>query len=256
MLSNPPTSAQARQRQHRRQNSTPSAFEGVNISPLSSAANRRQAAHRRGLSLDIRRQQTTPLAARQDFQKVRMTTNNTGLATNPQHHVLREAQQQRTQARPGPNQMQYAAMASNEDENFLISPHDTPHAQRFDSSSCFDVGALRYPYGAQLDMMMQKNQESYYNNMVESKSFDLYANDSALSTPSFMNFANSPAGQAWSVDESGSRRSSRRISDGIMERVTKFEGMGIEEAQRPTTPANQNGTGELLGWTCCNQVAD
>lgn len=254
MLSNPPTSIHARQRQHRRQNSTPSALEGVNISALPNAANRRQAAaHRRGLSLDMRRQHTTPQAARQDFNKVRMTTNNTGLASNPQHHVLREAQQQRIQARPGPNQMQYASMASNDSENFLISPHGTPQAQRFDSSSCFDTNALQFnPYGAQLNMMMQKNQENYANNIAETKTFELYSNDSTLSTPTFMNFPDSPAGQAWSADEAGSRRNSRRISDGIMDRVSKFESMGIEEPQRPTTPQNQNGTSKSFTPFCNN----
>ncbi|KAG8409715.1 Metallothionein expression activator [Metarhizium acridum] len=243
MLPNPPTGVHARQRQHRRQNSTPSALEGVNISPLPSANNRRQAAaHRRGLSLDIRRQQTAPQTARQDFNQVRMTTNNTGLANTSQHHVLPEAQQQRTQARPGPNQMQYASMVTNSNESFLISPHGTPQTQRFAPSSCFDTSTGRFSYPAHLDMMMRKNQENYYNNMVESGSFDLYSNNSALSTPTFMNFSDSPAGQVWSADDATSRRNSRRISDGIMERVNKFESMGIEEVQRPTTPPNQNGT--------------
>ncbi|KHO01033.1 C2H2 transcription factor Swi5 [Metarhizium album ARSEF 1941] len=244
MLPNPPTSVHARQRQHRRQNSTPSALEGVNISPLPNANNRRQAAaHRRGLSLDIRRQQTTKHAARQDFNKVRLTTNSTGLATtSQQHHVLREAQPQRTQARPGPNHMQYTSMVSNSNENFMISPHGTPQTQRFSSPSCFESSAVHFPYQTQLDLMMQKNHENYYNNMAESRNFDLYSNDSALSTPTFVNFPDSPAGQVWSADDAGSRRSSRRISDGIMERVNKFESMGMEETQRPTTPPNQNGT--------------
>ncbi|KAF5136787.1 Metallothionein expression activator [Metarhizium anisopliae] len=228
MLPNSPTGVHARQRQHRRQNSTPSALEGVNISPLSNANNRRQAAaHRRGLSLDMRRHQTTPQTARQDFN---------------QHHVLPEAQQQRTQARPGPNQMQYASMVSNSNESFLISPHGTPQTQRFAPSSCFDTNAGRFSYPAHVDMMMRKNQENYYNNMAESASFDLFSNNSALSTPTFINFPDSPAGQVWPADDASSRRNSRRISDGIMDRVNKFEGMGIEEAQRPTTPPNQNGT--------------
>lgn len=252
MLPNSPTGVHARQRQHRRQNSTPSALEGVNISPLSNANNRRQAAaHRRGLSLDMRRQQTTPQTARQDFNQVRMATNNTGLANTSQHHLLPEAQQQRTQARPGPNQMQYASMVSNSNESFLISPHGTPQTQRFAPPSCFDTNAGRFSFPAHVDMMMRKNQENYYNNMAESASFDLFSNNSALSTPTFINFPDSPAGQVWPADDASSRRNSRRISDGIMDRVNKFEGMGIEEAQRPTTPPNQNGTSEFL-WTLCD----
>ncbi|TWU78168.1 Metallothionein expression activator [Metarhizium rileyi] len=227
MLPNPSTTIRARQRQHRRQASTPSALEGVNISPLPNANNRRQAAaHRRGLSLDMRRQHMPPLTARQDLD---------------QHNVLREAQQQRTQARPGPNHMHYASMVPNESQNFLISPHGTPQTQRFDAS-CFDVDATRFAYQSQVEMMMQKNHDHYYNNHSESRSFDLYSNDSAISTPTFMNFADSPAGQAWSADDANSRRNSRRISDGIMERVSRFESMGVEGPQRPTTPLNQNGT--------------
>lgn len=247
MLSNPPTSSHARQRQHRRQISTPSAFEGVNISQLPNANNRRQAmAHRRGLSLDTRRHQTTQQTARQDLTKVRMNTNITGLANNSQHHILREAQQQRIQARPGPQQLQYVSMASDDSENFLISPHSTPQSQRFDAS-CFDDMPVEFPYdGGQWNMIMQKNHESFADNMAESKNFDLYSNDSALSTPTFMNFPDSPAGQAWSTcDDAASRRNPRRISNGIMERVSKFEHMGMGEPQRPTTPINQNENSKL-----------
>src|SRR6478609_8776490 len=103
MLSNP-SGLHARQKQHRRQNSTPTAFEGVKIPNLPTT--QRQSAHRRGLSLDIRRQQSSSTASptttstRQKYM-VSTNTNSTGLANHPQHNVLREAQQQRIQARPG-----------------------------------------------------------------------------------------------------------------------------------------------------------
>lgn len=170
-----------------------------------------------------------------------MNTNITGLANNSQHHILREAQQQRIQARPGPQQLQYVSMASDDSENFLISPHSTPQSQRFDAS-CFDDMPVEFPYDSgQWNMIMQKNHESFANNMAESKNFDLYSNDSALSTPTFMNFPDSPAGKAWSTcDDAASRRNPRRISNGIMERVSKFENMGMGDPQRPTTPINQN----------------
>ncbi|KAG5931115.1 hypothetical protein E4U53_001942 [Claviceps sorghi] len=232
MLSNPPNSDHARQRQHRRQNSTPSAFEGMTLSQLPNADNRRQAmAHRRGLSLDTRRNQMMKHTAQQTINK---------------HHILQEAQQQRMQARPGPQQLHYASMAAKEDENFLISPHGTPQSQRFDAS-CFDGVPVQFPYdGSSWNMMMQKNHDNFTSNMVESKNFDLYSHDSALSTPTFMTFSDSTAGQAWSLcDEAASRRSTRRISDGIMERVSKFENMGMEGPHRPTTPSNQDGTNYL-----------
>ncbi|PNY26316.1 Metallothionein expression activator [Tolypocladium capitatum] len=242
MLSNPTSSLHARQKQHRRQNSTPSAFEGVKIPTLPNVNNHRQAAgHRRGLSLDTRRhQQTASPTTRQDYKV--MNTNDTGLAHNPQHHVLQEAQQQRIQASPGTQQQHhYVSLARSESENYLVSPHDTPQTHRFDPSSSYDTSALPFnPYGSHLNLMMLKNQESYTSNVTETREFDLYTNDSALSTPTFMNFPESPSGQGWS-SEGGSRRNSRRISNGIMDRVNKFENLSVEELQRPVTPPNQNG---------------
>ncbi|KAG5983680.1 hypothetical protein E4U55_007491 [Claviceps digitariae] len=247
MLSNPPTSMHARQRQHRRQNSTPSAFDGMTISQLPDANTRRQAmAHRRGLSLDTRRNQMMQHTTQQGINKVRIDTNMTGLANTSQHHILQEAQQQRIQARPGPQQLHYASMAPKDGESFLMSPHGTPQSQRFDAS-CFDTVPVQFPYnGSQWNMMMQKNHDNFANNMAESKNFDLYSHDSALSTPTFINFPDSDADQAWSIcDEASSRRNSRRISDGIMERVNKFENIGMESAHRPTTPLNQDGNSYL-----------
>ncbi|KAG6037731.1 hypothetical protein E4U41_004842 [Claviceps citrina] len=247
MLSNPPTSGHARQRQHRRQNSTPSAFEGMTISQMPNANNRRQAmAHRRGLSLDTRQNQLAQQTARQDLNKVRMHTNMTGLANTSQHHILQEAQQQRIQARPGSQQFNYTSMTSHDSENFLISPHGTPQSQRLDAS-CFDGMPVQFPYdGGQWSMMMQKNHDNFANNMAESKSFDLYSNDSVLSTPTFMNFQDSPAGQAWSIcDDPAPQRNARRISNGIMGRVSKFEHMALEGPRRPTTPMNQDGNSKL-----------
>lgn len=166
-----------------------------------------------------------------------MTTNNTGLAITSQHSVSREAQQQRTQARPGPHQLQYVSMASTDSDNFLISPHATPQTQRFDAA-CFDGIPVAFPYGAHWNMMLQKNQENFANNMAaESKNFDPYSNDSALSTPNF----DGPTGQAWPAGDVASRRNSKRISDGIMDRVSKFESMSMDDFQRPTTPPSQNG---------------
>jgi regulatory protein SWI5 len=254
MLSNPPPSnLHARQRQHRRQNSTPTAFEAVKIPALPNVQHPRAGGHRRGLSLDTRRRTTTtipsPTTLRQEMNAVSMNTN-TGLATTPssRHHVLREAQQQRIQARPGPQQQQhpqvYANLASaNDHENYLISPHGTPHNQRFDPS-CFDPAAVPFDqYNAQMSMVMQKNQANMGPAMGSGKDFELFAPDSAMSTPTFMNFHESPAAvQGWisDGDTNSTRRTSRRISNGIMDRVAKFETMGIDGSQRPITPPNQN----------------
>ncbi|KAM3466883.1 hypothetical protein MY5147_001871 [Beauveria neobassiana] len=245
MLSDPPTSLHSRQRQHRRQNSTPSAFEGVKVQNLPTINRRQAAAHRRGLSLDTRRfqQRTSPTTARQDTM-VSMSTNNTGLANTPQHPVLREAQQQRTQVRPGqqPSQNPYLAMRHSDTEHFMISPNQTPHSQRFDQS-CFEQSTAPFDtYGGQLNMMMQRNQGSYGNNLSSAKDFDLFTAENNQPMPSYDNIPQSPS-QAWMTDGGNAtiRRSARRISDGIMGRVAIFETMNGEETQVPSTPPSQNG---------------
>ncbi|CAH0037301.1 unnamed protein product [Clonostachys solani] len=217
MLSNSPTKPHAGQRQHhRRQNSTPSApFDTVKVPTLQSAAQRRAAGHRRGMSLDIRRQHAAPANIRQDYV------------------------QQRIQARPGPQHNLYShpQLPHSSSDSYLVSPHGTPHAQRFDPS-CLDPGSIPFdPYGEHMQTFMQ-NQASFGQNMNVSKDFELFTTDSALSTPTFMNFAESPSAPGWisEGETSSTRRSSRRISNGIMDRVSKFENLGLDNVPRPITP--------------------
>ncbi|KAG8354914.1 hypothetical protein FVEN_g7273 [Fusarium venenatum] len=242
MQSNLSGGLHARQKQHRRQNSTPTAFEGAKIPNLPTA--QRQTAHRRGLSLDIRRQHiaaspaTTTTPTRQN-QMVGTNTNNTGLSHYPQHNVLREAQQQRIQARPG-TQNPYANLASSASDNYLMSPHGTPQTQRFDPS-CFDPNSIPFDtYNTDFNVMMSKGQQAYGDNLSGGKEFDLFNNDSALSTPSFMTFpSEGSSAQGWASegDTSSTRRTSRRISGGILDRVNKFENL---DSARPATPPSQN----------------
>ncbi|KAK8082814.1 hypothetical protein PG996_001595 [Apiospora saccharicola] len=273
MLSHPPQSGlQARQqhlRQHRRQNSTPTATEAMKIATNNSnlppmhqfqqqQQQRQRMSHRRGMSLDTRRHPMhTP--TRQEFPTVSEQHTNTGLNQTPQH-VLRETQQQRI-ARPGHNQQAISNLAN--DENYLISPHGTPQMQGFDPN-CFDglppqqdMNLQFNFYEAQMNMMMKKNQESFSESMSSPQDFELYPS-SSMSTPTFMNFSESPnGGQGWisEGETSHSRRSSRRISNGIMDRVSKFENMhpGMEGSQRPLTPPHQNATGESLSRPRCTQ---
>ncbi|KAF8860735.1 hypothetical protein BDZ45DRAFT_574080, partial [Acephala macrosclerotiorum] len=97
MLSNPTNNLHNRQRQHRRQNSTPNAFEPVKVSNLPNI--QRHGGHRRGMSLDTRRRQTPP----QDYMQQRLV-------------------------RPG---QQYVPFDN--DENYLNSPNVTPQRQSFDT---------------------------------------------------------------------------------------------------------------------------
>lgn len=134
-------------------------------------------------------------------------------------------------------------------ENFLLSPHDTPQLNRFVDASCFETSSAAFdPFGEQLSMMMQKNQGSFGSNMTSAKDMELFQIESAQTNPTYMNYANSPPGASWTAEEASAtiKRSSRRISNGIVERVAKFEGLGVDDGQRPTTPPNQNGNGTSL----------
>ncbi|GJC91524.1 C2H2 transcription factor swi5 [Colletotrichum higginsianum] len=124
---------------------------------------------------------------------------------------------------------------------------DNTHNNKFTNTSrCFDSSPIQYnQYGSQMNGVVAKNQQPFTGTMGGgSKDFELFASDSALSTPSFMNFGDTPGTpQGWiSEGETAStRRSSRRISNGIMDRVAKFETMGME-MQRPMTPPHQDAT--------------
>ncbi|KAK3312778.1 hypothetical protein B0H66DRAFT_380603 [Apodospora peruviana] len=275
MLSNPPQQSglHSRQRQHRRQNSTPSAFEAVKIAPLPNFQQRQSVSHRRGLSLDTRRQLFTPSPAtttfRQDYTTVSTSTTNTGLSTTPQH-LLRETQQQRT-SRPGHGQSQYGNIATKQQQQqqqqimgdeFLMSPNPTPLHPQFAEAMAAqgqitDLNSLPFDayMGPNMNAMMKKNQANFASNNAinTAQDFEFFGPDSALSTPTFMTFPEaSPAGsgQGWiSEGETASthtRRTSRRISNGILDKVAKFEAMGTSidaSEQRPATPPNHSVNG-------------
>ncbi|KAK1753114.1 metallothionein expression activator [Echria macrotheca] len=255
----PPSSLQARQRQHRRQNSTPSAFEAAKIAPLPNFQQQRpHVSHRRGLSLDTRRQQFSPTrptpTLRQDYTTVSTSTTNQGPA--PQH-VLREAQQHRI-VRPGPGQPNFDPSQPQQDRSsdaFLLTTHTTPHGSHFmdamsSQGQMADMNTIALDYMSSMNAMLSKNQASFANNnaMSTHQDFDMFGPDSALSTPTFMTFPEqSPAGtgQGWiSESETASthtRRTSRRISGGIMDKVAKFEALGGNSmGPRPVTPPLQN----------------
>lgn len=214
---------------------------------------RSRMSHRRGMSLDIRRQQpqqqmqSPTIPIRQEYSTVSNATNNTGSITS--QHVLREAQQQRM-ARPG-SQQAYANLAS--DDSYLISPHGTPRAQSFEGqgfeglSTQHDMQINLDMYNGPMNVIIKKNQESFSSNITASQDFDQFP--STLSTPTLMSFQDSPTGGPGWISEgetsSTRRSSSRRISNGIMDRVSKFENLGTE-VSRPLTPPRQDATGEHI----------
>jgi regulatory protein SWI5 len=228
MLSNPTKTLHNRQRQHRRQNSTPTAFDPVKTNNLPNTQ-QKHGAHRRGMSLDQRRRQTPP-------QDVMVSTTNLGYQTTQQQHILRETQQQRP-VRPGQH------FNLDNDENYLSSPAITPQRQSF------DAGYINYGERAHAQTQYHCsgpiNGLAYVdpNNFTGTNDFDLFAPEGQLTPSAYLDFSTSfDNTNALPNGGNGSRRSSggRRISDGILGRVAQFENMTLQSPQRPITPPNQN----------------
>ena len=231
MLSNPTTNLQNRQRQHRRQNSTPSAFEPVKVNSLPTI--QRHGSHRRGMSLDTRRRRQTP-----PQDNTGRNTNNLGYQTT-QQHIVQEAQQHRL-ARQG---QQFATYDN--DENYLHSPIVTQRRQLSDTGCTThyeeDDNASQYTYSGPVNMTININPSNFNG----ANDFSLFSNDGSLTPSAFLDFS---AGFEHSnsdmpSSENHSRRSSggRRISGGIVDRVTRFEQLASQLSEkRPMTPPNQN----------------
>lgn len=151
-------------------------------------------------------------------------------------------------------------MSAGDSENYLMSPHGTPQHQRY-STSCFDGPSVSFdPYNGTMNMMPGgKDQAAFAGAMMADKDFELFAADSPLSTPTFMTFNESPStSQSWRSEGEGthSRRSSRRISNGIMDRVSKFESLGVDQNQRPSTPPHQNATSRCSDFSAARLNTD
>lgn len=225
MLSNPTNNLQNRQRLHRRQNSTPTAFEAAKVHGLPNP--QRHGSHRRGISLDQRRQQTPS----QDYM---VSNTNQGYQTT-QQHILRETQQQRL-VRPGQQYQHY-----DNDENYKSSPAVTPHRQSFDAACMGNFEGQRiaspYPYNGLVNMTMPVDPDAFHG----ANDFNLYTSDGNLTPSAFLDFSQLE-GMSHSTSASSSKRSSRRISGRILDRVAQFENMAMK-TERPITPPNQNASG-------------
>ncbi|KAI0150541.1 hypothetical protein GGR57DRAFT_471847 [Xylariaceae sp. FL1272] len=227
---------QAQNRPHKRQNSTPAIFDTQHNTPaLPNSqthrrlhAQQRAKAHRRGMSHDVRLQmQLSP--TQQGFTMVRTATNNTG-STIISQQVMTEAQQQSI-ARPGPQQT-YANLTTGEN----YSPQPTPMMPNFEHQQYFsDVNVSN-----DMDVLT-------YGNGLATPDLSAF-NPSMQPTQNFQSFPQSPiTSTGWmpETEDMGSRRNSRRISNGIADRFHKFENMGREPVQRPLTPPKQNEAGYL-----------
>jgi regulatory protein SWI5 len=224
MLSNPTNNLHNRQRQHRRQNSTPTAFEPVKANNL---PNIQRHGHRRGMSLDQRRRQTPP-------QDHTVSNTNQGYQTT-QQHILRETQQQRL-VRPG-QQFDF-----DNDENYLRSPAVLPQRQSFDAG-CMNYGEVKansqYSYSGPINTIINVDPSNFNG----ANDFSLFSPNGALTPSAFLDFsAGFENPNDTSNGQNESRRSShgRRISGGIIGRVAQFENLALQSPHRPITPPNQN----------------
>ncbi|EKD17665.1 uncharacterized protein L3040_003546 [Drepanopeziza brunnea f. sp. 'multigermtubi'] len=230
MLSNPTTALhnRQRQRQHRRQQSTPNAFEAVKASNLPTI--QRHNSHRRGMSLDQRRR-TSPA---QDY-----TTRNTNpgyQSTQPQH-ILRETQQQRL-ARPGQRFAQY-----DNDENCLNSPCVTPQRQSFDAGCTNQYGhrlsQSQFQFPGPINTIIQVDPNSFNGN----QDFNNMYQPEVMTPSAYLDFSAGFENASQGTNSAcHSRRNSagRRISGGILDRVNQFEHLALQSPCRPITPTNQN----------------
>lgn len=219
MLSNPTNSLHNRQRQHRRQHSTPTAFESVKVNKLPTI---QKHAHRRGMSLDQRRRQTTP-------QQLTVSTTNTQGYQTTQQHILREPQQQRL-ARPGQQFTNF-----DNDENYLNSPIVTPNRQSFDAGNQYgERSGSQYPYSGPINTTIHVDPSNFGGN-----DFNLFSSD-PLTPSAYLDFSAGIDGLQSSGSNSRRSSSGRRISDGIVDRVAQFENLALKSPQRPITPPNQN----------------
>lgn len=238
MLSNPTTNLHQRQRQHRRQNSTPTAFDAAKVPTLPQQQQlQRNASHRRGISLDQRRQ-----------HQQRDHSTNPGLQYT-QQQLLRETQQHRL-VRPGhqQQQQQQQQLFTNfeNDDNYLISPQQ----QQFDAGRHDTYGArsgppASYSYQGPNNMTMSANSVDCSGSSLAGDNGLMLFPDNGSLTPSAylegltMDLGEAAVQQGW-VSQSGrpnSRPASahRRISGGIANKVAIFEGLD----SRPRTPPNQ-----------------
>jgi regulatory protein SWI5 len=239
MLSNP-TNLQ-RHRQHRRQQSTPTAYDAPKVPILPNL--QRNASHRRGMSLDQRRRQSPT----QEQHRVSFT--NQGF-NDTQQHILRETQQQRL-ARQGQQQPIHHFNPMN-NENYLISPIVTPQRQYFGSECMNLYGGSREPapsspYSSDINSINSVNPNGCSgSNPFAGNDSPLYPDEGNLTPSEYLDFSMAFDGlqqEDWGATIKPASRPStgRRISGNIAERVARFEGLAAEQpSSRPLTPPNQN----------------
>jgi regulatory protein SWI5 len=230
MLSNP-INLQQRQRQHRRQQSTPTAFDATKVSNLPNI--QRHGSHRRGMSLDTRQHRLS----QQD------TNTNQGFNDN-QQQLLREAQQQRL-ARQGQYVPQYTPTR---DEGYSLSPFVTDPGQDFDSVLA-KYGISSQPaspydnYSGHVNTNVQANQNDFSQGLMDNGYYSQSGNNTPSDLIDFSMAYDDPSSQQdWGATiRPNGKNIGRRVSGGIAQRVARFEGIAsAQQVSRPITPPNHN----------------
>ena len=262
MLSNPSSSLLQRQRQHRRQNSTPTALQAPKVPllptniPLQQNGSQKTHSHRRGQSLDLRPSQSTPRltnslhhSLQDDSQSVSMNPRLQLLRRQQQQqHVLRETQQQRL-LRPGQPQ-QAPAFGLPSGQGFEAPPPDYFEACLSTSN---DLGS-HIPFFVQQDPVLR-------NHLAQSQSSGRLGlgplpDNTSFDTDCYQdNVAAYLDGCNFDFDEN--LRSSRREYDGKTpggsglkrtqsQRLEATKRWSRDQMQRPSTPPQQSTTGQYM----------
>ncbi|KAL6711632.1 Metallothionein expression activator [Coniothyrium glycines] len=172
MLStNMPSGISRRQNQHRRQNSTPAAFEAQNVRQQQLPAHSQLRRNRSGMSLDLRgldlktihasqygrhqdHQPTAPIDT-QSFSQENSTVSNTNLGQTPQHSM--QVAQPHSQPQPGP---QDAFLSSPVQKN-LQSPRTPRRSLRAQSPQQPPLSPSKAPTEQQLNELREHIQSVY-----------------------------------------------------------------------------------------------
>lgn len=243
MMSN---SASGTIRGHRRQQSTPMAYDPSKMPsmPSVSAQNQtytqtlRQSTHRRGISLDQRPRQMPE----QTTSRINLT--NLGLQRENTQEILQQSQQQRIMLRQQ-QQSPYYSKPVNSDP-YLISPSVTPQRQSFDGGD-LDVFAQNSPnqFQQQFPDRIDTTFVGTNNNQFQNNGQQMFPETEILTPSTYFDFTRALEGlpeDNWnSTVKASSRPTSRPESRHVADRVNSYENSTLRKSiSRPITPPGQD----------------
>ncbi len=249
MLSNPNTNLHQRQRQHRRQNSTPTVFDAPKVPILPAKTTQRPGPHRRGLSVDHRSPQRRhiPLTPQDDIT----VSTNPGLQQE-QQHTLREAQQHRL-ARPGLQQQerQQHLHYQTQGEQRYLQPQQR-YDEDFNAGNAFSNDALCFDPQYQITSVISENDARRQgdNNRRQRERPLSYSGFSTKEIDDFLMFADGCAEHARGSQQDQydlqANTPNTSTESGRYERRRSLQPRLYTQQQRPSTPQNASSKYEKL----------